>query len=422
MRIAQLSDLHYANDTLAEVDRCVGYAVDVILRRPVDAVVISGDATDHQLDAHAPAFVALAKQVRRLADHAPVLLLQGTYTHEPPGTLEVFRLLGGRFGIHVADRIEQVALRCDGRWQASTGWRFAVNELHADAAGVFSCLPSINKAALAGVVGGLQAAESVGDSVAAVLSGFGVANAAWKRHGIATIGISHGTVNGCVSEHGVPMAGLDHEFSVATLFAAGASAFLLGHIHRHQQWTHEGRRIAYPGSIARLHYGEQGEKGFLVWEVAADRAESEFIATPARRMLQFDFSGLPDLVALKAKAHEVSGAAVRVRWCVPEEDRHSISRAVIRELFADAAAVKLEERIIPVVRARAPGITQSGSLADKLKRWAQTTGVESEALLSRLALSEANEPEAIVAELLDEDAAETAAATVQERCRVTQET
>lgn len=409
MRIAHLSDLHYAHDTLAEVERCVGYARQAIERRPVDAVVISGDATDHQLDAHSPAFVALAKQVRRLADHAPVLMLQGTYSHEPPGTLDVFRLLGGRFSVHVADRIEQVALRRDGCWQGSAGWRFEANELEDAPAGVFSCLPSINKAALAAALGGLQAGEAVGDHVAGLLQGFGAANAQWRSHGIVTIGLSHGTVNGCVSEHGVPMAGLDHEFSVAGLFAAGASAFLLGHIHRHQHWTHEGRRIAYPGSIGRLHYGEQGEKGFLLWQVEPDRAEFEFVATPARRMLQFDFGALPDLAALESKAREANGALVRVRWCVPEEDRHCVRRAEIEALFAAAAGLKLEERILPVVRARAPGITQSASLAEKLKRWAQTTGVESEALLGRLALAECTEPEAIVAKLVDGTLAQTTA-------------
>jgi exonuclease SbcD len=51
--------------------------------------------------------------VRRLADHCPVLMLQGTYSYEPPGTLSIFRLLGGRFGVHVADRIKQVGLDYD---------------------------------------------------------------------------------------------------------------------------------------------------------------------------------------------------------------------------------------------------------------------------------------------------------------------
>jgi exonuclease SbcD len=110
IRIAQFSDLHYSEKNLAEADRCFGFAVDEAIRRGAEVAVISGDSTDHALDVHSPAVERLARQVRRLADHCPVLMLQGTFSHEPPGTLAIFRLLGGRYGVHVADRIGQVAL------------------------------------------------------------------------------------------------------------------------------------------------------------------------------------------------------------------------------------------------------------------------------------------------------------------------
>src|SRR5213593_2827816 len=94
IRVAHFSDLHYAGATLAEVDRCFGFAVDHAIARGVDCAVISGDSTDHALEVHAPAVAALARNVRRLADHCPVLMLQGTFSHDPPGMLNVFRLLG----------------------------------------------------------------------------------------------------------------------------------------------------------------------------------------------------------------------------------------------------------------------------------------------------------------------------------------
>ena len=97
MRVAHFSDLHYAGATLTEVDRCFSFAVDAAIARGVDCAVISGDSTDHALEVHAPAVEALARNIRRLADHCPVLMLHGTFSHEPPGVLNVFRLLGGRF-------------------------------------------------------------------------------------------------------------------------------------------------------------------------------------------------------------------------------------------------------------------------------------------------------------------------------------
>src|ERR1043165_5324150 len=105
IRIAQFSDLHYSTKHLTEADRCFSYAIERAIAMNVDAAVISGDATDHALDVHAPAVERLARNVRKLAEHCPVLMLQGTYSHEPPGTLSIFRLLGGRHAVHVADRI-----------------------------------------------------------------------------------------------------------------------------------------------------------------------------------------------------------------------------------------------------------------------------------------------------------------------------
>jgi exonuclease SbcD len=321
--------------------------------------------------------------------------------------LDVCRLLGGKFDAFVADRISQVALSESGQWQASKGWHFEERELPADARCVFSCLPSLNKGTLAARVGATLASEALGQSVAAVLSGFGVVNTRLRQLGVPTVGVAHGTVTGCLTEHGVPMMGLDHEFSVGALFAAQASAFLLGHIHRHQHWESNARRIAYPGSIGRLHYGEEGEKGFLIWDVEADQACFEFIATPARRMLHFDFAGPPDLDALKAKDCDSTGAFIRVRWNMPEEDRHRVDREMIRSLFAAAAEVKFEERVIPVVRARAAGITQSITLSEKLARWAETTGVEPEPLLDKLERLLSGSVTEIVQALIDKPLHET---------------
>ena len=175
MRVAHLSDLHYGPRHLEEADRCFSAAVDRAIELAVDVAVISGDATDHALDLHAPAALRLLAQVRRLADHCPVLMLQGTWSHEPPGTLSVFRMLGSRHRVFVADRIGQVALMGNASsrdlsatdasaadlWLASEGPRFA--EVSPGARAVFTCIPSINKAAVAAAVGATTAAAAQGE-------------------------------------------------------------------------------------------------------------------------------------------------------------------------------------------------------------------------------------------------------------------
>ena len=77
MRIAHFSDLHYGAAMLEEADRCFAAAVDRAMAEGAEVAVVSGDATDHGLDLHEPATLRLFAQVRRLADHCPVLMLQG---------------------------------------------------------------------------------------------------------------------------------------------------------------------------------------------------------------------------------------------------------------------------------------------------------------------------------------------------------
>ncbi|MGE4061654.1 MAG: exonuclease SbcCD subunit D, partial [Sphingomonadales bacterium] len=215
--VAQFSDLHFSGKNLDEAGRCFGFAVDQAIRQGVDAAVISGDATDHALDVHSPAVERLAREVRRLADHCPVLMLQGTFSHEPPGTLAIFPLLSGRHPVFVANHLGQVALMEEGRWVPSQAWRF--DAVPAGARAIFTCVPTVNKAVVAATVGGTEAAEAVGQELAALLAGYGSINRAARAAQVPTIGVAHGTVTGCVTEHGVPMAGFDHEFTTTSLFS-----------------------------------------------------------------------------------------------------------------------------------------------------------------------------------------------------------
>lgn len=403
MKIAHFSDLHYSPERLDEADRCFGFAVDNAIARGARIAVVSGDSTDHRLDAHSPALVALARQIHRLAAAMPVIMLQGTFSHEPPGTLDIFALMGSTHRVFIADRIQQVAF-ASGGFLASAGAVFSEKELALviamQAEAVFTCLPTVNKGQFAASVGALAAATDLGDVLATYLAASGKVNAQLREAGIATVGISHGTVNGCETEHGVTMAGFDHEFSLSALFDAQCTAFLLGHIHKHQWWDRASQLIAYPGSIGRFHYGEQGEKGYLLWEVGTHSASTELVPTPARQMLSIDFDGPPDMQRLAEFAAHSGDAFVRVRWQVDEEHRQSVDRAAIEAMFAHAPGVKIEPRILPVVRSRAQGISLETSVDAKLARWCELTDVQASPLLERLQLLDTGDADAIAQSIL----------------------
>jgi DNA repair protein SbcD/Mre11 len=432
IKLAQFSDLHYSAKNLDEAQRCFSFAVDEAIRRGADVAVISGDSTDHALDVHSPAVVSLAREVRRLADHCPVLMLQGTFSHEPPGTLAIFPLLGGKHPVQVATRISQVALSAEGAWVESNGWRF--EEVPAGARLLLTCVPTVNKAVVAATVGAALAAEAVGAELTTLLAGYAFINRAARDALVPTVGVSHGTVTGCITEHGVPMAGFDHEFTTGSLFAAGAQAFMLGHIHKHQHWEDSGRVVAYPGSIGRFHHGEVDAKGFLWWEVGAAVTRFELVTTPARRTVDLFFEGKPDLEEIEraACAQQLDGAFVRVRWSVAEEDRAEIDRQAIKRALAGAAEVQMEGRVIPVARSRAAGISRAATLAEKVRTWAGVTSTQAEPLIERLEALMHQEPGAIATAILerravtdlaitqhhDGDGGSPVAATSEEACEL----
>ncbi|MBX9609727.1 MAG: metallophosphoesterase family protein [Gammaproteobacteria bacterium] len=381
IRVAHLSDIHYCDKYLAEVDGCMDAAIHHIQRNPVDLIVLSGDTFDHRLEQNSPALFAAIDAVTELANLAPTLILQGTLSHDAPNAVGIFSNLMTGCPIFVADTICQVVLWNDALLRPDS---LPDGAVPSNAQALISCLPSINKGQVAAAVGAEKAAESVGEHVQQLLRGWGGSNNRQARAlGVPTILVSHGTVSGSVSEHGVPMMGLDHEFTTGALFEANCSAVMLGHIHKHQAWAEENDVIAYPGSLGRLHFGEHDPKGFLMWRVSGDGASFEFIETPARQLVDITFPGSPDMEELARLAKEVpAGSHVRVRFSIDEEFRQSIDRTAMAALFE--GEVKIEGRINPVQRQRSAGIGSASSIHEKLKRYCESAGIEPGPLLERL--------------------------------------
>lgn len=386
MKIFHAADIHFCEKYLEEVTRCFGYAVD---KAEADCALLTGDLFDGRLEQNSPALLAAVDAVSKLADKMPVLILQGTFSHDAPGALELFSRIQARHLILVVDRICQAVLS-DGLWYQSRGWTFAADEVVPTKQSVLvSCLPSINKGAVAAALGADKAATGAGELIAQVLAGWAPSHDAARSVGVPTVVISHGTVSGCMTEMGVPMAGLDHEFTTGSLFAARASAVMLGHIHKQQTWiSHDAsagpQAIAYSGSIGRFHYGETDDKGALLWTLTQAGASFDRIITPAREYLDLDFDGLPDMQAITNA--QVAGAWVRVRYTVDEEHRQAVDREAIEAMLtaAGAAAVKIEPRINPIQRQRAQGIGAAPTLTDQVQRWCELTSTEPAPVLERL--------------------------------------
>ena len=130
--------------------------------------------------------------------------------------------------------------------------------------------------------------------------------------------------------------------------------------------------------------------------------------TPARRTVDIVFDGKPDLDTLRdaVAQQDVAGAFVRVRWTVADEDRHEVNREAIQQALGAAAEVKLEGRIVPVVRTRAAGISQMSSLEQKVSAWAKATDTMAKPLLDCLCELSGAQPNTIAERVLNPRQAE----------------
>lgn len=387
LKIMHASDLHYCQKHLEWVDRAFGFACETAINAGVDAVVLSGDLFDSSIGLHEPAVDALFSRVRRLSDAGiPVLILQGTPSHDRPGALAPLRHISDR--VLVVDRICQVVLDRH-VWIQSHGWKFAPDELDLSGrpiSGCFSLLPSVNRGAVAAAAGAENAGLATGEYVLQLCQAWAEGNEARRWVNIPTILVTHGTVSGCQTECATAMVSPDLEFTAGALFAASTSAVMIGHIHSHQEFRDPtGKRvIAYPGSITKLIHGHRGKTGFLIWYVGEDGASCEFVEAPSREMIDITFDGPPDMAELARIAETAEGAHIRLRYSVDEEHRHSVDKAGIRAILGGAADIKIEARINPVVAQRRAGIGSMQTLEDRLKAWCTATSTEPGPLLNRL--------------------------------------
>lgn len=385
INIGHISDLHYSDNNLKEADKCVGFSVEKCIEENVEVFFITGDSIDHRLDAHSPALMALMRRVKQMADHCPVFILQGTFSHEPPGFINVLGMIGAKYPIHISSSVEMVGL-IDNQWMQfdpldDTQPKFDL---------VVSSMPTVNKADLISLMPAESISSEMGNVVASVLASFGPQNANLRSLNIPTILVSHGTVSGSMNESGVPMAGPDHEFNLGALYSAGTDAVLLGHIHLMQMWERNfngiHQMIGYPGSPGRYHYGEIGEKYCLKWTVASNGVSVKKIVTPSRKMIDLEFTGVPDLTELQRIANECVDAYVRVKFEVDEEHLKSVDRKAIKEILETAAEVKIESSVLTIQRQRCAGISKLPSILERFMKWCELTETSKDGLSDRLTM------------------------------------
>jgi hypothetical protein len=213
--------------------------------------------------------------------------------------------------------------------------------------------------------------------------------------------VAHCDVEGSKTDPDQPaMVGGDIKLSLEDLMLAGADVVLLGHIHLPQEWDRlvvhscsEGAHhlcppiqtvpIIYAGSPRRTAYskGETVPKGYVVLEFEGRSLVTwERVPTPATPMRLLDVRWQADSAVLGFAGDDLRGfdprdAEIRLRYHVAADAREA-ARAEAARFEAEwrslgAADVKLDEIVVPIVRARAPEVAKATTIAGALEAtWA----------------------------------------------------
>jgi len=387
-KVLHSADLHFSIsvDKLPEVVRTTDSLLVQARAEQPDVIILAGDTLDEydgriRLDSECAR--AAISFVQQAADIAPVVIIRGTKSHDRESPY-FFAHLRGKNPIHVATSIEQVALvRHElGAHGYFYEWRPLADQHLVEGertVAAFSLVPSLDKSQLLACVDATIAGGNIvfRELVHDLFAGFGLVNDACQ---CPTFLVTHGMLTGAVFSSGQTAVGEDLEFGLSDLHAARASYVALGHVHKFQEFV---GNVFYPGSPGRLNFGEQEEKGFIMAEFEGRVFSGyRFLSTPARRFcfgaVEWDGSVETVLAEARRLAADCSGADVRFRYSIPEEERMSVDRSALESLFLGAGAnrAKIEMNVIPKQRTRAEGISKLETLPDKVLSWGTVVGEE----------------------------------------------
>lgn len=382
LRVLHVADEHFRDRDLVEIRESAAFLLRKAKYAMPHLIISAGDLLDERQYYDTPAFREAVSFIKSLADIAPVLVLQGTSEHDG-FTMEVFSHIGARHPVRVMHAIGAVGLR-EGEF---TG----IEEVETLDALLYA-IPPVNKAGLlsrtqhfSSEQGGDTRTDAVADQLGDTLALWGDLSATARDAGIPVIMTGHLTVRGSVSSTGQHLMGRHlmgrtREVGAEELRRAGADLIALGHIHR-MQYRDD---LFYSGSITRLNYGEEEDKGFWIHEFSPGGLLSHFIRIPTRPRMTFEFDAQPDISLLP---ETLPAGWIRIKYRVRQEEMVSIDeKAIGRELRRRGALeVKFERSVIPQYRVRAAGISQAGTIEEKLRKYAEINGlVLTEGILAKL--------------------------------------
>lgn len=170
---------------------------------------------------------------------------------------------------------------------------------------------------------------------------------------IPSVLIGHGTIE-------TAQFGSEQDLSIGKVLSYPLSYFQLqeldyvgfGHIHRHQILQKEKPLILYAGSLERVDFGEENEdKGFIYLELEKGNVKHEFKSTSPRKFITIScdltLSQNPQMdLEKEIESKKCSGAIIRVRYKISEENFGFIDQGKIKLLLKDSFSLVIQPEIV----------------------------------------------------------------------------
>jgi len=391
MHVALIGDSHFDASPGGRFEECVrvhDWIAEDLAQQGVDLVLHSGDVFERKSTPEERN--AVRAWVAKVAEIAPMVIVRGN--HDAPHDLDIF-------GHLQTSRRVIVEERC------------GVHEIGGCIVGCLAWPTKASVLAMAREASKEQAEQLAGEALRNVVLGLGARMFELDHVDRPRILLSHAMVRGSRVSTGQPLVGCDLEVGLEDLRLADANAYALGHIHCGQSWCPDGSREAnsldglavYPGSPRRTAYGELEEKRYVLLDFGTDGTLQDvgFVPTPCAPMVlledewvELDSGGrctwsvqYPHTAALELA--KLQGAEVRFRYTVEASQREvakvAAEEAKVRMLAAGAVDVKVEERLRPATKAKAPEVARATTLEAKLRAaWEARDQVPEEPVATRL--------------------------------------
>lgn len=372
LKTLSTADLHFHKDYLPAFRKSAKTFIAAAEEEKPDLIIIAGDLADRTIsNSGSSEFNEITSFIQELIWIAPVACVEGTKSHDIPGSLNIFEQLTGKYQFTILQpgmfyHLENGTLM--------PGSFVNLNQELEMTEAIIVGIPEPNKSWLLAnsELTGEEARQAAEQALNALLT---LISAQLHDVKIPKIGVFHGTIKGAsISEtQTMPEGGI--ALTPAGLAGLGFDYISCGHIHMRQEIA---KNIWYEGSFFPKTWGEKDRKEFSVVtydEHAITHITRQFPHPPMEK-ITIDY-GENIYSKLKQKALLIDGYKLWLEIRLPahkraEVDTSSIKTQLIKE-YGVTDDSRVSVKLITPETARAPEIAQQRDIAEKFKIWHESS-------------------------------------------------